>query len=178
MTVGKLADEELFLRSFFEKNEIRLGAPLIVISPFSSNASKDWPPERFGELAVHVESRYSAQIVMTHAPSELERARKLTADSAARIVVASGTSLLEYVAILRAARLVVCNDTSALHIAAAAGTPVVAMFGPTSPAETEPLVGERRIVTPKDGSRSIEAITMQQVVEAVDELLNGATDQM
>ena len=50
-----------------------------------------------------------------------------------------GTTLAEAAALLKKARLAVCNDSGLMHLAAAVGTPVISLFGPTHPGEKKPL---------------------------------------
>lgn len=166
MLVGQLADEPAYVDRFYQQHDLHRQRPLIVMSPYSSKVEKDWPASSFAKLGDLLATEMAADIVLTCAPKEQQKACSLAASMHATATVATGTTLLEYVALLRAASLVVCNDTSALHIAAAASTPVVAMFGPTSPDETAPLVGLTRILTPPDGSTDISQINCGQVLAA------------
>ena len=60
---------------------------------------------------------------------------------APRSILAAGTTLRQYVALLRRADLVISGNSSPMHVAAAVGTPFVALFGPTPTFERVPLVG-------------------------------------
>ena len=100
--------------------------------------NKRWPPERFGALAKWLRDRYDLTSVVLWGPGEREIADVIVAASAATAVAAPATGLRDLVALSRAARLMVSGDTGPTHIAAAVGTPVVALFGPTSPGRNGP----------------------------------------
>lgn len=110
--------------------------PLIVLNPGGNNEKKRWPTERFGALAAHLATARGATVLLSGSPGE----RELTAGIAAgagrgrAIDLASlGVSLGALKAILARADLLITNDTGPRHIAAAFGTPVVSLFGPTDP---------------------------------------------
>jgi heptosyltransferase-3 len=90
----------------------------VVIHPFSSSPKKNWPLERFRELA----RRLDAPVRWCAGPEE-------TLDDAVRF-----DDLYELACWLAGARLYIGNDSGITHLAAAVGTPVVALFGPTDPA--------------------------------------------
>jgi heptosyltransferase-1 len=120
---------------------------------------------------------------------------------AAGVVRASGNadpyvhhgSLGELMALLRGATCVVAGDTGPLHLAAALGTPLVALFGPTDPARNgpyqvgEPHASERKMIVLRASGvttthareeqthASMLAITVTQVFDAVSRCIGGAT---
>ena len=100
--------------------------------------------------------------------------------------VAGRTSLAEFAALLGHCRLVLCNDSGGMHLAAAVGTPLVALFGITDPARTGPL-GERIRLLQHSERRSrdvprtsaaaqaaLRAISVAEAVAAVADLLPPA----
>ncbi len=100
--------------------------------------NKRWPAERFGRLAAWLHARHGLWSVVLWGPGEAELAAAAAAASGGTAVVAPPTSLSDLVALSREARLMVSGDTGPTHIAAAVGTPIVALFGPTSPARNGP----------------------------------------
>jgi lipopolysaccharide heptosyltransferase I len=119
----------------------RLGlgrAALALLNPGGGWASKLWPPERHGELARGLRERGLVPLV-TWGPGEDELAARVVAASDGAAVRAFPTSLLEYAALARRARLVVAADTGPLHLACAVGAPVVGLYGPTDPARNGPF---------------------------------------
>ena len=83
---------------------------------------------------------------MTLGPGDGAAAAEIARRSSAPIVLAAGTTLRQYVALLRRAALVVCGDSSPMHLAAAVGTPFVALFGPTPADRRAPLAGAGRVL--------------------------------
>lgn len=104
--------------------------------------SKQWPGESFAALARTLADR-KIPVVVVGGAAEREAGAALAAATGARDVTGA-TGLLEAIAVLARCRALVTNDSGALHLARAAGTPVVALFGSTSPVWTgpEPEEGE------------------------------------
>jgi heptosyltransferase-3 len=117
-----------------------------VIHPFSGSARKNWPLERFREVA----ARLAIPVRWCAGPDE-------AIDNAVRF-----GNLNELAAWLASARVYIGNDSGITHLAAAVGTPVVAIFGPTDPAVWAPR-GERVSVV----SGKLEEITIDQVLGLV-----------
>jgi lipopolysaccharide heptosyltransferase I len=124
--------------------------PLVVLHPGTSafGAFKRWPPERFGEVARALVERAHARVLVTHGPGEESLALEVAALAASPSVAASPRtrSLRELAAILARAALVVGADTGPVHVAAALGRPVVAVFGPKDPEVYRPLGERTRVV--------------------------------
>jgi len=114
------------------------GQPFALINPGAAWPNKRWPAERFGAVARHLRARHGWTSMVAWGPGEdaLARAVVTAADGAAAI--APATSLGELLAIVGAADLVVSGDTGPLHLAAALGTPIVGIYGPTDPARNGP----------------------------------------
>lgn len=124
--------------------ELGLGS-FAILNPGGGWKSKLWPPERFGAVARGLRDR-GLETLVTWGPGEDALADRVVAasDGAARRCFA--TTLREYVALARRARVVVAADTGPMHLAAAVGTPVVALFGPTDPARNGPFSPEDEVV--------------------------------
>jgi ADP-heptose:LPS heptosyltransferase len=101
-----------------------------VIHPGSGSPRKNWPRERFDELANALSLR-GRRVTWCAGPAE----QKLTIPNAAILRTAS---LLELARALAASRLYIGNDSGITHLAAATGCPTVAIFGPTNPAVWAP----------------------------------------
>ena len=116
----------------------RLGiASFVIINPGAGWGAKQWPPERFGEVA---------RALAVHGLKTLVNAAKGEESLAAPVIQASGGNAFELrctisqlIALTRRARLFIGGDTGPLHLAAAIGIPVVGLFGPTDPARTGPF---------------------------------------
>jgi heptosyltransferase-2 len=114
-------------------------APPVALAPGAAFSwTKRWPADRFGRLAHALRDRGLASAVAI-GPGEEELAR-VVSDAAGIPIPAIGADLdpVELAAVLGRARVVVTNDSGPMHLAAAVGTPVVALFGPTDPGRTGP----------------------------------------
>ena len=125
------------------------GGDFAVIHPFSGSSSKNWPLARFRELA----ARLPFPVRWCAGPEEgLEDAVRIP-------------NLYDLGRWLANARIYIGNDSGITHLAAAVGTPVVAIFGPTDPAVWAPR-GERvRVVSGK-----LDEIAVGEVLEMAQAL--------
>jgi lipopolysaccharide heptosyltransferase I len=109
-----------------------------LINPGAAWPNKRWPPARYGEVAAFLADVRGLQPVVLWGPGEEGLARAVAGASGGAARVAPATAIRDVLALSRAASLIVSGDTGPLHIAAAAGTPVVAIFGPTDPDRNGP----------------------------------------
>lgn len=104
----------------------------IGIVPCASQATKRWPAERFSELATLLEAAgLCDQVLLAGPPDEAYLAAHDACFPSTIERLPSSLSIDEVAAVLARCRVVVGVDTGLLHLAAAVGTPVVALFGPT-----------------------------------------------
>jgi heptosyltransferase-1 len=116
----------------------KAGRPLAVLHPGARWPSKLWPPAAWARLAEWL-ARQGFQVAITGSAADRQLAAGIAAQSQAPVVnLAGATSLAQLAGILRTARLAVTTDTGAMHLAAALGTPVAAVFGPTAPGAPAP----------------------------------------
>ncbi|MFO0697625.1 MAG: lipopolysaccharide heptosyltransferase II [Nitrospira sp.] len=127
---------------------------MIGINPGSTyGRAKRWLPERFAEVASrlagqigHDEGR-PAVVVILGAKGEESLGEEIASRINGRSVVLSGgTTIRELMAVVTRCRLLITNDTGPMHVAAACGVPVVAVFGPTDSRTTAPYGRERSVV--------------------------------
>jgi lipopolysaccharide heptosyltransferase I len=110
----------------------------VVINPGAAWPNKRWPPERFGALAAALRDRTGLRSLVTWGPSERELANAVVSASGGAAGLAPATSVSDLAVLMREAALVVAGDTGPLHIAAAMGTPLVGLYGPTWPERNGP----------------------------------------
>lgn len=106
-----------------------------VIIPGARKEANKWPAERYADLAAKLKKNFL--VVGSRADEELGRKIESCSGGFARSI-AGQTNLIELCSIIKDADYVVSNDTGPMHIAAAYGVPVVAIFGPANPARTGP----------------------------------------
>lgn len=122
------------------------GRPLVVLHPGANWPHKRWAPERFAALGDRLVESQRVQVVITGGPADAPLADAVKHRMRHSAVSLAGqTTLRQLAAVLEHAQLVVSNDTGILHVAAALHRPVVALYGPTSPALTGPLGEPQRI---------------------------------
>jgi lipopolysaccharide heptosyltransferase I len=109
-----------------------------LVNPGAAWPNKRWPPTRFGELAAALKQRHGLASVVSWGPGEESLGRDVAGASGGAALVAPPTSVGDLLAIARDAVFAVSGDTGPLHLAAAVGTPIVALFGPTDPARNGP----------------------------------------
>jgi lipopolysaccharide heptosyltransferase I len=102
-----------------------------LLNPGAAWPNKRWPPDRFGALAVQIRQRLGVRSLVIWGPGEEAIASLVVASAQGAAERAPRTTIVDLFAIARRAKVVVSGDTGPLHIAAAVGTPVVALFGPT-----------------------------------------------
>jgi ADP-heptose:LPS heptosyltransferase len=128
-----------------------------VIHPFSGSASKNWPLERYRDLARWVERRLPVH--WCAGPEEpLEGATRFE-------------DLYELACWLGGARMYIGNDSGITHLAAAVGTPVVALYGLTDPRVWAPRGPEVRVVAAGAPGDSIDRIALDDVRSVVNDVL-------
>lgn len=122
----------------------RLGLPAGTYVAFAPGAefgpAKRWPAPYFAELAKTIRAnRPDAQILLLGSPKDRAVCDEITAIVPEAHNLAGSTSLSEAIALISRAAAVVTNDSGLMHIGAALGRPVVAIYGPTDPRHTPPL---------------------------------------
>ena len=108
--------------------------------------AKRWPVERFAAVASHFMAKHKLSAVILGAPNDAPVAAELAKLIPSAKNLAGATSLPEFMAALAASKLVISNDSGAMHLASALGVPTVAIFGSTEPQMTGPLGPRARIL--------------------------------
>lgn len=115
----------------------RSGAPLL-LNLGASKPEKLWPTESFRELAAALLDEGRGPVVLVGGPGDVDAAAAV-ARGLDVLDLAGRTSLADVWELSRRSRLMVTADTGPMHLCAAVGTPVVALFGPGDPARTGPF---------------------------------------
>jgi ADP-heptose:LPS heptosyltransferase len=125
------AEAEAYIDLFLAS--IPAGAPIFAINPFSSQGSrfKRWDMARYQELIGRITDEGAAHVIVVWGPGEEEEAKRLQAVSGDRVFLSCPTNVPQLFALLRRVEMYIGGDTGVMHLAAFAGKPVVAIFGPT-----------------------------------------------
>jgi heptosyltransferase-1 len=157
---------------------------LVAINPMAKWKTKLWESEKFAVLADRLQKELSCQVLFTGSSKDREDLDRIIERMDEKAINLAGQTHLKELAYLYSrCRLLVSTDTGPMHIAAAMGCPVVALFGPTAPWRTGPY-GEGHVVIREDMTcspclkkkcdhlRCMKEITVERVFDAVEQRLN------
>jgi len=148
------ADERAFARAFIEKHNLAgmkkifssQNTPLIGFSIGGGWQTKRWLSAYYVKLGKRIVEEFGASIMLLYGPDEEQEARGIADGIGAGAILPPIITLRQLAALAEVCHLVVSNDTGPMHIAAAVGTPVLAIFGPTRPELQGPVGNYHRIV--------------------------------
>ena len=162
-----------------------LEPPYVVLHPGTSVPARAWEPDRWATLARLLRTA-GHRVVVTGGPDEVELTRRVAQDGA--LDLGGTTSWAQLAAVLAQAEAVVVGNTGPAHLAAAVGTPVVSLFSPVVPAarwapygvptvllgdQSAPCAGTRARECPVPGHPCLTSVTGQDVVAAVEKLVDA-----
>jgi len=118
------------------------------IAPGASyGAAKCWPPERFALLADRLISECGADVIFFGTPNEKEIAARIRSTMKSRAISLVGeTTMRDLAALFASCSAFIGNDSGAMHVAAAAGLPVIGIFGSTDPEGTAPVTEQFTLI--------------------------------
>jgi heptosyltransferase-1 len=154
-----------------------------ILNPGAGWRAKQWPPERYGEVAQGL-AQDGVRSIVNYGPGEEELAKAVEATSGGA-ATRLACSLTQLIALTRRARLFIGGDTGPMHLAAALRVPVVAIFGPTNPVRNGPFATRsivlRSASSPTTHTRrarpdpGLLEITSEQVLDAARQLLRESS---
>jgi heptosyltransferase-2 len=128
-----LSEELNSVESFLKREGISNSKPLIGLSPGSIWPTKRWREEGFAKVADTLAERYRGEVVIFGGKEDEELALKISKMMKKKPIITAGKlRLKELAAFLKRCTILITNDSAPMHIAGAVGTPVVAIFGPTT----------------------------------------------
>ncbi len=141
-------------RSEAARKASRLPRPLLGVMPGAARGpAKRWPTLYFARVAARWAAETRGGVLAMGGPGDRAAGDAVLDGIEDGLNLAGQTTLAEWAALLAECDAVVCNDSGGMHLAAALGRPVVAVFGATDPAVTGPLGPRARVVT-DDGPRA------------------------
>ncbi len=159
----------------------------VVLSPGGGWPSKCWPVERYAAVHNILARERGWRTVLNTGPGEEALANQFLAEARVTRPVLFSQSLRHLLALVRRARLLISGDSGPLHLAAAVGTPVVGLYGPTDPVRNGPPSPPARAVvlhhrqTPSNTykhdrkpSPAMLGITVEEVVAAVNQVMESS----
>jgi heptosyltransferase I len=178
-----LSENEAQAHRMLAAEGARANDPLVAIHPMTLWPTKLWENERFGQVADRLIQR-GFRVVFTGGMEDRNAIDEICQSMANPVIRLDGqTSLKTLAAVYRLACAVITTDTGPMHIAAAVGAPVVALFGPTAPWRTGPHGNEHTVLrvgldcspcfrklcmtTRYESMACMRRLTVDQVVDAV-----------
>jgi lipopolysaccharide heptosyltransferase I len=123
------------------------GGRYVLLNPGAGWPNKRWPADRFATLARTLRERHGLGSIVSWGPGEESLAQDVVRQSAGAARLAPPTSIADLVAVIRGAAVMVAGDTGPTQIAAAVGTPLVGIYGPTRPSRNGPWAADDITVT-------------------------------
>jgi ADP-heptose:LPS heptosyltransferase len=161
---AETADKSLSLTGIPEVSEYR---STIVVHPYTSDPVKQWPIERFNELAVKISRDFNKKVIIAGKASSSiywgNEVRDLT----------NKTSLVELAAVLKSCKLLISGDSGPVHLAAAVGTPVIALFRDDLPGKTAKRWGPWGKNCAVVEKSSLNDITVEEVFTKAKQILEN-----
>ena len=159
--------------------------PLVAINPMTTWETKHWRNERFVRVADQLLAKGMA-VVFSGGLQDVRGIDEIRAAMTGKAASLAGkTTLKDLAALYERVAVLITTDTGPMHLAAAAGTPVVALFGPTAPWRTGPFGSGHKILRSElacspclkkhcdRDHECMEQITVDQVVQATQAVLAG-----
>src|SRR5262249_45030048 len=181
-------EEKADARRLLASEGIRQDEQFLVLNPGAAyGTAKRWGEERFAETAEQLSHELHLRVAVIGSEAEMDAAEKIRANMKRPAALLTGKTTLEIlIGVLSEASLMITNDSGPMHIAAALGTPTIAVFGSTDDSVTGPIGPKTRIVKHRvDGSpcllrqcpidhRCMTRITSHDVCHAAQELISHA----
>jgi lipopolysaccharide heptosyltransferase I len=155
----------------------------IIMNPGGGWRSKCWSPENYAALIRQLAGIRQEQIILTGSPAEEPLISGILQSAGAQRARYLPTTLVQFISLATRARLFIGGDTGPLHLAAAVGTPIVGIYGPTDPVRNGPFAADDMTLSnrgPISHSRRganpeyLSGISVASVVAAVEERLARA----
>ncbi len=144
-------------QTFLKDNGIANGDAIVALHPVTYDRkgyNRNWPAERFAQLGYRISREYGMKVIIMGSSGERKVVEGIKAFIGKDAIVQAGkTSIHVAAAILERCKLLICNDSSIMHIAATIGTPMVAIWGLTDP-RRRGYSGNNQIVMKKELSCS------------------------
>jgi heptosyltransferase I len=181
----------------FARQALPEGERYVLISPCSSHPRRNWLPERYAAVSDHICRRHDRRVVLVGGPSPAEReaGEAITRHMATRPINLIGRDTVKkLLAMLGRAELLISPDSGPMHMATAAGTPVIGLHAASNPARSGPYLSQEWCVNRYDDAARrylgrpaaelewgtkiecegvMELVTVADVVERIDAFMAG-----
>ncbi len=169
LVIHLTGEEKRFAEEFFSEH-VRRNRYIIGCHPGAGKPANRWPAERFAQVAERLGSEMDALILITAGPMDDEPVNRMIKKLKCSFVLVNEKSIRRVAAIIDHLSLFITNDTGIMHVAAATGTSVLSLFGPTDPSQWAPRSNRHKFLVSRN--RDINSITEGEVYDAATELLD------
>jgi lipopolysaccharide heptosyltransferase I len=170
------------VKRLLKEGGIQDGTPFFIINPCARWETKLWSDKSFAELATLASRRFDMKAVLVGSTGDGEKAGRINSMAGkVTLNLAGRTTLKELAYLMSQARFVITVDSGPMHIAAAVGARVFALFGPTAPWRTGPYGDEHRVIrkgiecSPCFQKRCIELRCMDEI--SVEDVIGVIAEQ-
>ncbi|MGI4789444.1 MAG: glycosyltransferase family 9 protein [Janthinobacterium lividum] len=192
MVLGFTADDAAAADDFLKQQGYVEEQMLVVLAPMTTWTSRNWPAENYVQLGDALTKQgHQVAVISSPSPKEREAVSHIAGQMRTMPIFAPGSLSFRQMAALTArASLVISGDTGPMHVAAAVGTPYLALFGPTPVLGRAPLAGrglslahavpcgpcDKEFCTQTDTNylRCLKLITVEEALAATEQLLPSA----
>ena len=189
-----LPSEKQLAADFLSRNGVAARDIVVGIHPGGGWSYKLWPTERFAALGDLLSQKYDAKVLVFAGPDEASLQDQMVSSMKSSPILVKDAGLRELAALIQRCCLYIGNDTGPMHIAAAVGTRVIAIFGPTDASRSGPYGSEHIVIAKTIGCNpchpgrrpggcehanclAMEAVSLEQVAEAVERILNDGREK-
>ncbi|MGH7833603.1 MAG: glycosyltransferase family 9 protein [Candidatus Binatia bacterium] len=146
-TLAQDPEAEEWVERSWAQEQIKADEIVCLVHPGTRRETKLWPVERFAALLDRLTATPNYRVVLIGGDEERNQFARSGSEARARSIDLMGrTTLPQLVALTRRATVLVTNDSGPMHLAAALGIPVVALFGPTDPRRVGPYGGGHTVL--------------------------------
>jgi heptosyltransferase-2 len=161
------------------------GGPIFGINPGAAYGdAKMWYAERFAKVSDELVKKFGGKVIIFGGTKDLEAAKEVSRSMKTEAIFAAGmTTIRELIALISTCTVFITNDSGPMHIAAALGVPIVAIFGSTNPITTSPM-GRAEIIRhevecspcllrtcPRDDHLCMELVETSEVIDGVEKFI-------
>ncbi|HEY4502316.1 MAG TPA: glycosyltransferase family 9 protein [Candidatus Paceibacterota bacterium] len=178
---------------FLERSNMRPARDLLVgIAPGAGTKVKQWPAEKFAQLADHIAQKYSVPLFIVGGPGDKAEFEEMQAavSHSTNLISCLDQSIDELKAFVSKIDIIIANDSAPIYIGETFNKATVVIVGPTDEKEHPPIgvyhrtvVGDKNrkpampsmlavAIDDKEARKQIESISVEQVISAVDELIH------
>lgn len=141
--------EENLRAALEDERDLSSKSTFMLVHPGARVPARCWQPENFAAVCDAVQEQSSVKVLLLAGPGEEDRIKAIQDAMHTRVrILKSPASVPKLAALLQAADLFLCNNSGPMHVAAAVGTPVVALFGAQRTAAWHPLGANNAVMLP------------------------------